>query len=70
VCDRSQVVLTAGVFTLDGTRALRVEERGADASALGEAAAHRLLALGAGEILDSFNRIARLDPPLVPGVTP
>jgi hydroxymethylbilane synthase len=51
VCDRSPVVLTAGVFTLDGTRALRVEERGTDASALGETAAHRLLALGAGEIL-------------------
>jgi hydroxymethylbilane synthase len=69
VCDRAQVVLTGGVFTLDGTRALRVEERGTDAAAVGELAAHRLLALGAEEILASFNRTARLDPPLVPGVT-
>ncbi|MCC7176935.1 MAG: hydroxymethylbilane synthase [Acidobacteria bacterium] len=51
VCDRSQLTLAAGVFTLDGSHGVRVEERGTDASALGEAAARRLLALGAGEIL-------------------
>jgi len=55
VCTRSQLTLAAGVFTLDGTRGIRVEERGTDASALGEAAAHRLLALGAGEILGAWH---------------
>ena len=55
VCTRSQLTLAAGVFTLDGTRGIRVEERGTDASALGEAAARRLLAQGAGEILGAWH---------------
>lgn len=49
--DRSRLTLAAGVFTLDGARCIRVEDRGTDAAVLGESAAQRLLALGAGEIL-------------------
>lgn len=55
VCDRSQLTLAAGVFTLDGSHAVRVEERGTDASVLGATAARRLLALGAGEILGAWH---------------
>ena len=43
--------LTAAVFELDASRAIRVELRGTDAVELGQAAARRLLELGAGRIL-------------------
>jgi hydroxymethylbilane synthase len=54
VCDGPQVLLAAGVFAVDGSRAIRVDERGTDPWAVGEAAACRLLAQGAGEMLGAW----------------
>ncbi len=61
VCDGEHVALSVGVFALDASRALRVADRGTDPSALGEALARRLLDLGAGDILASFDKAARLE---------
>jgi hydroxymethylbilane synthase len=49
--DGPTIRLAAGVFAIDGTRALRADGQGQDPAALGRAVAERLLALGAGEIL-------------------
>ena len=68
-CDGQHVTLSAGVFALDAPQALRVAERGTDPSALGEALARRLLDLGAGAILASFDKAARLAWPTVSGAT-
>jgi hypothetical protein len=51
------------VFALDGKRGLRLEVRGADPIALGQLAARQLVDAGAGEILDAFDKAARLDRP-------
>jgi hydroxymethylbilane synthase len=61
VCDGSSIALSAGVFSLESPRSATAELRGADPVSLGEAAARRLLELGAGEILRAFNRTARLE---------
>lgn len=68
-CDGRHVALSAGVFALDASRALRVAADGTDPSALGEALARRLLDLGAGDILASFDKAARLERPTVSGAT-
>ena len=54
----SELVLTALVATLDGSRVLRAERRGgvADAAAIGTAAADDLLAQGAAGILGDIER--------------
>ncbi|HTR97519.1 MAG TPA: hydroxymethylbilane synthase [Candidatus Acidoferrales bacterium] len=54
------VRIDAGVFALSGTRALRVTRDGADAAAVGTAAAQGLLAEGAAEILSELEREARV----------
>lgn len=59
--DGGALVLDAGVFGLDGTMSVRVREHGRAPLALGEAVAARLLAEGAGAILTSFHKTARLD---------
>jgi len=60
-CDGSSIALSAGVFSLESLRSATAELRGTDPVSLGEAAARRLLELGAGEILRAFNRTARRD---------
>lgn len=60
VCTGGRVTLAAAVFSLDGTRALRAEGRGAHAVALGTATARRLVEMGAGELLAEFARAARI----------
>jgi hydroxymethylbilane synthase len=57
----AEIVLTAGVFALDGASALRVETRGADPDTVGRRAARELLDLGAGHILASFGKSTPLD---------
>lgn len=68
VHDAGSLLLSAGVFALDGQRACRADLRGWDPVALGEAAARQLLAAGAAEILAEFNRTVRLDRPVAHGV--
>jgi hydroxymethylbilane synthase len=51
-----RIAVEAGVFALDGTRALRVRAEGGDPAAAGAEAARRLLARGAGEILTEIER--------------
>ncbi|MCC7126722.1 MAG: hydroxymethylbilane synthase [Acidobacteria bacterium] len=63
--DGDEVVLTAGVFAMDNTRAVRASGRGVDAVALGEHVARTLLAGGAGDILAAFDKATRLAPPEV-----
>ena len=46
--------LTAAVFDVNGTTAIRVSTTGADAATLGRMTAERLVARGAGAILDAF----------------
>lgn len=46
--------LTAAVFDVNGTTAVRVSATGADAATLGRMTAERLLERGAGAILDAF----------------
>jgi hydroxymethylbilane synthase len=58
----NEIVLTAGVFALDGTSALRVETRGTDPDSVGRRAARELLDLGAGDILAAFGKSTRLEP--------
>jgi hydroxymethylbilane synthase len=60
VCNGATVALAAGVFTVDGTKALRAEGRGTNAAALGAATARRLLELGAGDILAACDETARV----------
>ena len=55
--------LSAAVFELDAPDAIRVNLDGTDARELGEAAARRLLDLGAGRILAAFEKAARLGAP-------
>lgn len=57
----SRITLTAGVFGLEPPRAIRIVETGDDAAVVGESAARRLLADGAGEILAEFGKAAMLD---------
>ena len=52
--------LTAGVFGVDGRRAVRANGRGDDAGALGLSVARALLAQGAGEILAASEKAARI----------
>jgi len=46
--------LTAAVFDVNGTTAIRVSTTGADAATLGRMTAERLVARGAGAVLDAF----------------
>lgn len=55
-----EYLLSAGVFGVDPARSVRVEMRGREPFALGEAVAARLMEGGAGEILADFNRAARI----------
>ncbi len=48
------IALTAAVFDVNGTTAIRVSTTGADASTLGRMTAERLVERGAGAILDAF----------------
>ena len=57
-----EIVLSAGVFALDGASALRVEARAADPDTVGRRAARELLDLGAGGILAVFGKVTRLEP--------
>ena len=59
VCDGQRLALAAGVFAIDGSRAIRVEEGGTDPLAVGDVAARRLLERGAGDILAGFDKPAR-----------
>jgi hydroxymethylbilane synthase len=56
--DGAHLTLQAVVISLDGRRALRAEDRGEerDPAALGRSVAERLLAEGAGEILEEVRR--------------
>jgi hydroxymethylbilane synthase len=56
------LALAAGVFSADASQSIRTSARGHDPVALGEAAAGRLLTLGAGAILEAFDKTARIDP--------
>lgn len=67
-CEGAEVILSAGVFDIAAMRALRVEGRGESPVALGVSLAQRLLDLGAGEVLASFDKTARLDAPMFTGV--
>jgi hydroxymethylbilane synthase len=60
-CAGRDVTLTAGVFGVRTATAVRLVIRGQDARVLGETAASRLLALGAGDLLSEFNRTARVE---------
>ena len=60
-------VLRAGVFGVEPARAIRIQMHGTDPVALGIAAARELLRLGAGEILEAFDKTARIDVPLTTG---
>lgn len=64
-----ELVLRAGVFGVEPPRAIRVQQHGAESVALGEAAARQLLQLGAGQILEAFEKTARIDSPLITGGT-
>jgi hydroxymethylbilane synthase len=59
--DAGELALAAGVFSADASQSIRTSLRGRDPIALGEAAARRLVALGAGGILDAFDKLARVD---------
>jgi hydroxymethylbilane synthase len=61
------LALVAGVFSLDASQSIRTTVRGTEPVALGEATARRLLALGADGILDTFNKMARIDAPAAMG---
>jgi hydroxymethylbilane synthase len=63
----SELVLRAGVFGIDPPRAIRLQSRGTDPVALGESAARQLLGLGATEIIESFNKAARVEATLAGG---
>lgn len=67
-CEGAEVILSAGVFDIATMRALRVEGRGEAPVALGISLAQQLLELGAGEVLASFDKAARLDAPMFIGV--
>ena len=58
--ERGEVRLTAGVFALDGSSAHRVAVVGESPIEIGAEAARRLLDLGAGAILESLDRTARV----------
>ncbi len=60
-CDGHQLTLTAGVFAVDGTRAIRAEGHGTDPIAVGTATARRLIELGAGDVLEACDRAVRLE---------
>lgn len=61
--------LTAGVFTLDGQRSVRLEVRGANPATLGQIAARQLVAAGADALLEEFQKTTRLDLPAPQGAT-
>jgi hydroxymethylbilane synthase len=65
--DEAGFVLRAGVFTTLAPRAIRLQIHGTHPEALGRDAARRLLALGAGGILDMYAKTARVDVPLTIG---
>lgn len=69
-CEGSRVSLTAAVIAIDGSRAVRSDGHGTDPVVLGETLARRLLDSGAGEILASFDKAARLTPPVASGGLP
>jgi len=58
--EHGEIWLTAGVFALDGSRAHRVAVSGESPIDVGAEAARRLLDLGAGAILESLERTARV----------
>ena len=66
----TRVSLTAAVFALDAPRAVRAEGEGTDPLVLGETLARQLLDRGAGEILASCDKAARLVRPIEPGGRP
>lgn len=63
------LTLRAGVFGLSPARAIRMQTHGADPAALGETTARQLLTQGAAAILESFDKAARLDAPILTGGT-
>jgi len=68
VTDDDRLTLAAGVFSMDPCQSVRAVAHGTNARALGEAVARRLLARGAGAILESFDKVARLDVHVPQGV--
>jgi hydroxymethylbilane synthase len=66
-CDGPRVTLMAGVFAHEPKNSLRIQADGEDPRALGESAAKRLLAQGAGGILASFDKAARIGVPATTG---
>jgi hydroxymethylbilane synthase len=68
--DSGELSLSAGVFSMDGAQSIRTSARGSDPILLGEAAARRLLALGAGAILEAFEKTARVEAAFAAGGTP
>jgi hydroxymethylbilane synthase len=65
--DDGGLTLRAGVFGLAPARAIRTQTHGTDAVALGETTARQLLTQGAAAILESFDKAARLDSPILTG---
>jgi len=65
--DGAELVLRAGVFGFSPVRAIRIQSRGTDPIALGESAARELLARGAADILESFDKTARIETPAMHG---
>jgi hydroxymethylbilane synthase len=65
--DGDELILRAGVFGIEPPRAIRVQSHGRDPIALGESAARDLLGRGAAEILESFDKAARIEIPVIPG---
>ena len=65
--DGSELILRAGVFGLEPARAIRVQSHGRDPVALGESAARDLLTRGAADILETFDKSARIPTSVTPG---
>jgi hydroxymethylbilane synthase len=67
--DSDDLVLRAGVFGVSPARAIRVQSRGRDPIALGESAARDLLSRGAADILESYDKSARIETSVMQGGT-
>lgn len=65
--DADELILRAGVFGLSPARAIRVQSHGRDPVALGESAARDLLTRGAADILESFDKAARIETSVMHG---
>lgn len=64
VVDDDRLTLAAGVFSMDPCKSARAVAHGTSARALGEEVARSLLDRGAANILDEFDKAARIDVPV------